>query len=49
MKLDELLDLTLRELLENYVVLYNYECCYPYGIAPVEVVDEMYRTYDVQS
>ena len=49
MKLYELLDLTLRELLENYVVLYNLECGYPYGVAPVDVVDEMYETYDVQS
>jgi len=49
MKLTELLDLTLRELLENYVVLYNYECCYPYGVAPIEVADKMYEEYDVKS
>ena len=49
MKLYELLDLTLLELLNDYVILYNLECGYPYGVAPRKVADEMYEKYDLQS
>ena len=49
MKLDELLDLPLREILDNYVLLYNLECDYLYGVAPLEVAEQMHEEYDVES
>lgn len=49
MRLNELMEMKLGDVLEKYVVMYNYECCYPYGVCPVELAEKMYDEYDVQS
>lgn len=49
MNLNDLMDMKLKDILENYCVLWNYECSYPYGICSQEVVERMYEEYDVQS
>ena len=49
MELKELLEMPFGEVLEKYVVLWNYECCYPYGVCTVELADRMYEEFDVQS
>ena len=49
MNFDDLLDMKLKDILENYSVLWNYECAYPYGICPQDLVERMYDEYDVQS
>ena len=35
MKIEDLLDLTLREILEKYGAVRNLECGYFYGIVPI--------------
>ena len=48
MQIKELLDLTLREILENYVVLANLECGGYYGVAPIPIVEKMYNEYNIE-
>lgn len=47
MKINDLMDLTLREILENYVVVQNLECGYYYGIFKQEDVDQIYEEYNI--
>ena len=49
MNFDDLMDMKLKDILENYCVLWNYECAYPYGVCSQELVERMYDEYDVQS
>lgn len=41
------MDLTLREVLEKFVAIQSLECCYFYGIAPIELVDELFENYNI--
>ena len=45
---DDLLDLTLRDVFEKYVIIENLECGYYYGIAPVELIKEIYEEYNIE-
>ena len=47
MKLNELLDLTLREILEEYGAVYNTECSYYYGVSSFDNLDELYKNYNI--
>lgn len=47
MKLIELLDVPLREILENYCVLFSEECCWIYGITTHEAFGEIVEKYDL--
>ena len=44
---NDLLDLTLREVLENYVVLHNLECGYYYGVARSDDVEKLFNNYNI--
>ncbi len=48
MKINDLLDLTLREILENYVAVFNPECCFYYGIFKVEDIDKIFKEYNIE-
>lgn len=45
---NDLLDLTFREVLENYCTIYNAECGYYYGIAKIDDVDDLFNEYDIE-
>jgi hypothetical protein len=47
MKLEELLDLTLREIVNTYCVVWNLECGYAYGIFKIEDIDQIIEEYNV--
>jgi len=47
MKVEDILDLTLREVLDTYGAIYNPECGYYYGIACFDDIDELYYEYDI--
>ena len=47
-KLKELLNITLGELLERYVQIFNAECGYLYGIAELDDVNQLYREYNIE-
>ena len=47
MKLTEILDLTLREILNEYCILYSAECDYIYGVTTHDVIEEMNDKYDL--
>lgn len=47
MKIEDLMDMTLREVLDSYGAIYNPECGYYYGIASFEDIDELYHEYDI--
>ena len=47
MKINDLMDLTLREILENYVAVFNPECCYYYGIFRVEDIDRIFKEFNI--
>lgn len=47
MKFDDLLDMTLGEVLEEYSLLANLECGYIYGIASYDDITRMLEEYDV--
>lgn len=49
MKINDLYDLTLGELLEEYCILYNEECGYIYGITSYDLVERMFDEYDIES
>ena len=42
------MDLTLREVLENYVVLHNLECGYYYGLAKADDVEKLFKKYNIE-
>ena len=46
-KVTELLNMTLSEVLEKYVQIYNAECGYLYGIADLDDVDRLYSEYNI--
>ena len=46
-KLDDLMDMTLREVLDNYCTFFNLECGYYYGIASYDLADRMYEEFNV--
>lgn len=43
-----LLDLTVRELLDSYGLMYSPECNYVYGVIPYTLADKMYDEYDLE-
>ena len=47
MKLKDLLDLPLKEVLEKYCIICNPECGYYYGIFKQEDVDELYSKFNI--
>ena len=47
MKYEDLLDLTLREVLEKYCAVHNPECCFYYGIFKLEDVNKICEEYNV--
>lgn len=47
-KVEDLMDLTLREILEKYVVLHNLECGYYYGFAEAETVEKLFKNYNIE-
>ena len=47
MNINDLLDLTLREVLENYVVLHNLECGFYYGLAKTEDVEKLFQEFNI--
>lgn len=47
-KIEDLLDLTLREILENYVAINNLECGFYYGIADNDLIEEIYQEYNIE-
>lgn len=47
MKFNELLDLTLREVLENYCTVLNLECGYHYGIFKQEDIEQIFEEYNI--
>lgn len=47
MVLEDYLDMTLREILDTYCVVYNLECDYCYGVSKFDTVDELYNNYNI--
>lgn len=47
LKLVELLDMPLREILENYCVLFSEECCWTYGVTTHDAFREIEQKYDM--
>ena len=47
MKLKDIMDLTLREVLETYCVVSNPECGYYYGIFKREDVEKVYEEFNI--
>ena len=47
--LNDLMDLTLREILENYVSIQSLECGYFYGVAPVTELEKIDKKYDLKT
>lgn len=48
MKINDLLDKTLREVLDEYGAIYNPECGYYYGVASFDDIDELYHEYKIE-
>ena len=48
MLIKELLDLTLREILEEYCTVCNLECGYYYGVFKATDIDEIFEQYKVE-
>ena len=48
MKIKDLMDLTLGEILEKYCAVYNLECCYYYGITEIDKIDEIFENYNIE-
>ena len=46
--MDKLLDMTLREVLENYCLVFNPECCFYYGIFKIKDIDKLYKEYNIE-
>ena len=46
--LTDLMDMTLKEILENYVTIHNLECCFYYGIAPAELIAKLFDEYNIE-
>ena len=48
MKIEDLMDLTLREVLETYCAVHNLECGYYYGIFKISDVEKILKEYNVE-
>ncbi len=48
MKLDDLMELKLKDVIEDYSLLCNYECGFNYGICKNDVIDDMFERYNVE-
>ena len=48
MKVDDLFDMTVRDLLEEYCVVYSPECDYNYGVAHWDDVNQIYEEFDLE-
>ena len=48
-KINDLLDMSLREVLEKYCMVDNLECGYVYGVAEYDLVEDLYNEYDIES
>ena len=48
MKIDELMNMKVGELLDQYCVVYSPECGYNYGIATWSDVNDIYNEYDLE-
>lgn len=48
MKFEDLLDLTLREVLENYVTVRNLECGYFYGVFKNEDIEQIFQEFNIE-
>ena len=44
---NDLLDMRLGDVLDNFVFLYSCECGYVYGICKADDVDKLYEDYDL--
>ena len=49
MKIENLMNLTLGELLDNYCILFNEECGYVYGITSFDLAEKMFEEFDIDS
>ena len=47
MALEDILDMTVRELLDKYCAIYNLECGYYYGITDFDTVEELFHEYNI--
>lgn len=47
MNLEDILDLTLREILEKYCIVQNLECGYIYGIFKQTDVEQVFEEYNI--
>ena len=48
MEINDLMDLTLREVLDKYVVLHNLECGGYYGLADGDEVEKLFENYNIE-
>lgn len=48
MKVEDLLDLSVRDLLDKYCILYNPECGYFYGVTTWDNAYKMYNEYNIE-
>ena len=48
MKIDDLMKMTVGELLDEYCVVYSPECGYNYGIARWDDANEIYEEFDLE-
>ena len=49
MVLEDYLDMTLRDILDEYCAIYNLECGYYYGISKFDTIEELFNEYDVEN
>ena len=48
MNFDELLDLTLREILEKYCTVMSLECGYYYGVFKQEDIEKIFKEFNIE-
>lgn len=48
MNVNDLLDMTVREVLDEYCVLFSPECCYTYGVTSWDNANQMYDEYNIE-
>lgn len=42
------MDMTLREILEKYVAVFNPECCFYWGVFKSKDIEEVYQKYNIE-
>lgn len=47
MDVNELLNMKLKDILEQYIAVHNDECDYYYGIASFEDMEKLYKKYNI--